>query len=36
MALFTFERLLGILETICSIILAAIEKLKGNDERESN
>lgn len=28
MALFTFERLLNIVETICNILLAAIEKLK--------
>lgn len=28
MAIFTFERLLSILETVCNIILAAIERLK--------
>lgn len=31
MALFTFERLLNILETICTIILTAVEKLKKDD-----
>lgn len=28
MSIFSFERLLGILETVCEIILAAIGKLK--------
>lgn len=32
MALFTFERLLSIIETVCNILLAAIEKLKDKDE----
>ena len=31
MALFTFERLLSIIETVCNILLAAIEKLKDRD-----
>lgn len=34
MALFTFERLLGILETVCTIILTAIDKLKKDDINE--
>lgn len=32
MALFTFERLLAIIETICTILLSAIEKLKDNKD----
>lgn len=31
MALFTFERLLSIIETICTILLSAIEKLKDKE-----
>lgn len=34
MALFTFERLLNIVETICSILLSAIDKLKDKDKDE--
>lgn len=32
MALFTFERLLNILEIVCNILLSAIEKLKDKSE----
>lgn len=35
MALFTFERLLSIVETICTILLSAIEKLKDKDEKDN-
>lgn len=34
MALFTFERLLNIIETVCNILLAAIEKLKDSEDKE--
>lgn len=31
MSLISFDRLLGILETVCEIILAAIKRIKSND-----
>lgn len=34
MALFTFERLLSIIETICTILLSAIEKLKDSASKD--
>lgn len=36
MSLFSFDRLLSIVETICDIILAAIRKLKSPDEETSD
>lgn len=32
MSLLSFDRLLSILETVCEIILSAIDKLKKDDE----
>lgn len=32
MALFTFERLLSIVEIICNILLSAIDKLKDKEK----
>lgn len=31
MSLISFDRLLGIIETICEIILSAVERLKKDD-----
>lgn len=35
MSIFSFDRLLGILETVCEIILAAIKRLRVPDEEVS-
>lgn len=34
MSLFSFDRLLSIIETICDIILAAVKRLRTPDEEE--
>lgn len=34
MSLLSFDRLLSILETVCEIILSAIDKLKKDDDND--